>query len=714
VGRRRGHNCGETATGGLRVERERREGRAPTRNSPAGGVARVRNAWSLIPVFFLVCGGLLHALAQIGNHLGFVPDLTQDTLRVVSLCLVFTPALYALRKSLNRPIVRRLAISGVTFELFHLALDVADDSPLLNAFWFFDNSNAVHIVAQEASGAAAVTLLLGSLYYFVVSHQASESAYALERDRLKAQVNERLQAEAALQEEKRLTTAILDSLPGVVYFLDESAQLLRWNKNAEQVSGYASLEMARMKAQDFFVEEDREAVLESLKEVLARGYSSLEARLVYKNGTVAPYFFTGSNVRIGGKWYIIGTGTDISQRVSAEESLRRHSEALKQATDGVVIADLKGTIQFANPAWARMHGFEPRDFEGEHARVFHTPEQMANEVEPFAEVLRAKGSHSGQVGHVRRDGTVFQTWMSASLVRNDRGAPASIVSIARDITEERELEGQLRHAQKMEAIGTLAGGIAHNLRNNLGSVLGWIEIAESNPHDGDTLRTSLERATRSGRKAADHVKRLLTFSRATEGIREPVRVADVVAEGLQLLRGMLPSTITLRQTIDSDCGLVLADADQIHQILINLGTNALDVMREEGGVLTVALAETEVGPEQAGLFVNMKPGRHVRLEVSDTGAGMSQETLDQIFDPFFTTKEPGAGTGLGLSVVHGIVENLRGVIDVASGPGGGTVFTVFLPACPTGSMETLAKPVTPRDLADTIQRSVPSQSNRQS
>ncbi|MCP4644216.1 MAG: PAS domain S-box protein [bacterium] len=645
------------------------------------GISRVPRYPRWLPVLILL-GGILHAVTQAGNHLLLISDMHQEFLLVVSLALVFAPALYALRRSMTNTTIRYLAVSGVLCKVIHLSLDVADDLPAVNGYWLFNNANAVHIILQEAFGAAAVALLLSCLYYFVVSHQRSEALLAIERDLLRDEAAVRRNAEIAQQHEREFTSATLDSLPGILYLLDKHSRLIRWNRNAEVVLGYTGEELSRLSPTEFFTEDARGDVTQAIQTAFAEGSASLEAPMLSKTGTVRPYLLTGQRVTIGGEEFVLGTGLDIGKRVAAEETLRRHSEALEQAMDGIAIADLDGVLQFVNPAWAAMHGYSPKELEGLHLSVCHTKEQMEKEVLPFNEFLKQQESHSGEIGHLTRAGVEFRTWMSTSIVKDAKGRPVSMVGIARDITRERKLEAQVRHAQKMEAIGTLAGGIAHNLRNNLGAILGWIEIAAGSKADPERVSAALKRATRSGMQAADHVKRLLTFSRTMDGQRRPLRIGPVVEEGLQLLKGVLPSTIRLQHRIDVGDAYIQADPDQIHQVLINLGTNAIDAMKETGGTLSVTIEPAAVTAEQAAVYVGMSPGDHVRLNVRDTGHGMAPNVQDHVFDPFFTTKEPGSGTGLGMSVVHGIVEALEGVIEVNSAQGEGTSFTMFFPICP--------------------------------
>ena len=380
------------------------------------------------------------------------------------------------------------------------------------------------------------------------------------------------------------------------------------------------------------------------------------------------------------------------ERGRVQQTLHRQSLAIEQALDGIAIVDSEGIMEYSNLAWAEMHGYTQEELLGKHLRIFHTEEQMANEVVPFNEVLMKTGSNSGRIGHVTRDGKTFQTDMTSSVVKDIQGRVIGLIGRARDISKELELESELRHAQKMEAVGVLAGGIAHNLRNQLAAILGWIEIASDSRVLEPARRKCLERAANAGVRAGAHIEQLLKFSRKTRTEQKPIRPGMAVREGLELLRGLLSPTVEIQADVDDACACVMADPGEIQQVIIDLGTNAAHAMNMDGR-LTVALEEVDVTREETESSLNLKEGRYVRLTVGDTGHGMSSETLERVFEPFFTTKKPGEGTGLGLSVVYGIVRDCGGEVQVQSAVGQGSSFLVFLPIC-------TEEEVKPQDLKD--------------
>ena len=247
------------------------------------------------------------------------------------------------------------------------------------------------------------------------------------------------------------------------------------------------------------------------------------------------------------------------------------------------------------------------------------------------------------------------------------------------VNEKQKIELQLQQAQKMEAIGTLAGGIAHDFNNILTPILGYAEIAAMDLGEKHHLQPDIMEIISSANRAKDLIQQILTFSRETSLESVPLKVQLLIKETLKLLNHSIPSTIQIRTSVDSSCSAVKANPTQIHQIIMNLCTNAYHAMIDTGGILSISLTELEISSDDYKTQISLKPGIYLKLEVSDTGCGMSSELQDKIFDPYFTTKEKGKGTGLGLSIVHGIVQSLHGQITVYSEPQQGTCFRLYLP-----------------------------------
>jgi signal transduction histidine kinase/CheY-like chemotaxis protein len=287
---------------------------------------------------------------------------------------------------------------------------------------------------------------------------------------------------------------------------------------------------------------------------------------------------------------------------------------------------------------------------------------------------------------IRPDGGERTVFQHAVAVKGQKGRIDLIYGTIQDITEQKraakdkiKLESQLNQSNKMRAIGTLAGGIAHDFNNILSAILGYAQLAKLDIKDPEVIQKDITQIEKAAQRASLLVKQILTFSRQSEDTLHPMGLYLVVKEAMNLLRSSIPANIEMRQKIQSRAS-ILADPTKIHQVIMNLCTNAYHAMDDTGGMLTVELNETDISEKKSIPELNMNPGKYVRLIISDTGHGMDKETMEKIFDPFFTTKGVNQGTGLGLSVVDGIVKNHGGFMKVYSEVGSGTTFQIFWPA----------------------------------
>jgi PAS domain S-box-containing protein len=364
---------------------------------------------------------------------------------------------------------------------------------------------------------------------------------------------------------------------------------------------------------------------------------------------------------------------ELQERRRAEEQAARFVALIQASGEFIAMAGLDGRITFINDFGRRLLGLEPdHDLGALKLTDFHTDDGLKR-----APIIREKGRWQGpgQLRHFKT-GELIDTQVSSFLVRDADGQPVGYATVQHDMRETKELEAQLRQAQKMEAIGTLAGGIAHDFNNILGAIMGNVELARMELPREHAARVSLDEIGAAGRRAMALVRQILAFGRRQEAEKRVIRLADVVREAMSLLRSTLPSGVELRATLGDDAPNVLADPTQIHQVLVNLCTNAWHALHERAGRIEIALAGVALDAAAGGA----PAGRYARLRVIDDGQGMDAALLERIFDPFFTTKAPGEGTGLGLSVVHGIVKDHGGEIRVESTIGRGTTFEVLLPA----------------------------------
>jgi signal transduction histidine kinase/ActR/RegA family two-component response regulator len=293
-----------------------------------------------------------------------------------------------------------------------------------------------------------------------------------------------------------------------------------------------------------------------------------------------------------------------------------------------------------------------------------------------------------------KDGRLIDVSVTTSPIKDARGKVLGVSTMIRDITERRKMELKFHQTQKMESIGQLAGGIAHDFNNILSAIVGNIYLIKLDAADNPLVLENLANISDATRRATDLVNQILTFGRKGTQKRELIVLNDVVQEALKLLRSSLPATIRI-QTEFTESPRVLANATAIHQLIINLGTNAWHAMGDQGGVLKVEMAVMEGDVTFVKNHPDLHPGHYVQLSISDTGAGMDRTELDHIFEPFYTTKAVGAGTGLGLAVVHGIMKSHEGSISVYSRPGEGTTFHLYFPAIESAApaRQTKLKPI---------------------
>lgn len=389
-------------------------------------------------------------------------------------------------------------------------------------------------------------------------------------------------------------------------------------------------------------------------------------------------------------------------RRRADGQLRLIHTALEASPVGWMITNNEGIIEWVNAGFSTLTGYTANEVIGQNPRVLNSGLHAPEFFHEMWVTLQRGDIWSGEVQNRRKGGTVYREHMTIAPVRDPAGKITYFVAMKQDITEKKQLELQLLRAQRMEGIGMLAGGIAHDLNNVLSPILLSIELLRIRfPGDAaDSCINSIESAARRG---ASVVRQVLTFARGIEGERVPLRIKDVLHELISMIEETFPRSIEIRRSLPASLPLVLADATQLHQVLLNLAVNARDAM-PEGGLLTLQADHVSLGGTASPFAVAIKPGSYLRISVRDTGQGIPPELLDRIFEPFFTTKAPGKGTGLGLATAFGIVRSHGGFLDVKSTLGVGTVFEVFLPAVATPAQRAapVAKPAPPKGAGQTI------------
>ena len=484
------------------------------------------------------------------------------------------------------------------------------------------------------------------------------------------------------QSEDRYRTLVEDSFDGI--FVQKGPKIIFANSRLYEMLGYPPGELEGMDHwlvyhPDYQEITRRRAIDRIRSEEVTSQY---EVMLQKKDGASFLGEISARRVQLDGDPGIQVWIRDISGRRRSEEAQRRLAIAVEQAAEAIVITDIRGTIQYVNPAFEQIAGYSPDEVIGENPRILQSGEHDQAFYRKLWQTITNGKAWTGQFVNKKKDGTLYREDATISPVRDSSGKIVNYVAVKRDITHETQLQQQLLQAQKMEAIGTLAGGVAHDFNNLLQVVLGYSEILLKGKQEGDQDYAGIKKISQAGKRGADLVQSLLTLSRKVEPQLHPSNLNHEILQVQKLLSRTIPKTIKIDLHLSGDLELVQADPSQVGQILMNLGVNARDAM-PDGGTLTVETANIELDEDYCATHLEVKPGGYVVLSVSDSGHGMGKETLSHIFEPFFTTKEPGKGTGLGLATVYGIVKQHGGHILCYSEPGHGTTFKIYLPSIQT-------------------------------
>ncbi len=509
---------------------------------------------------------------------------------------------------------------------------------------------------------------------------------------LKRRLAERKQSEQSVFAEKERLLVTLQSIADGVITSDILGRAVLVNQAAEVLIGLNQEEAAGRLVSELF-----DIVHETSGE-------TSENPVEYVLRTGLPYQLTNSTVLIARnqtKKYIEQSAAPIRDRNEAvigvvlvvrdvtirkrhenmlRQSEEKHRTIIENMKEGYYEVDLAGNMVLFNDSMAGILNHSRENMAGMNYREY-VHESVREQVgKTFREVLTSrKPAQISGWKLLRKDGTPRSIEASISLVTNAAGEPSGFRGIVRDVTERNKLEEQLRQAAKMEAIGTLAGGIAHDFNNILYVIIGFTELSLEEAVQGGKLHLHLQHVLAAANRAKALVEQILTFSRRTDQQRQVIRISPILKETLKFLRASVPSTIEIREKIEACVETILADPTQVHQVLMNLCTNAAHAMRENGGVLEVCLDNQSWNGDRPDAGPQTEAAGYLRLSVSDTGHGMTPDVLERIFEPYFTTKDKGQGTGLGLSVVHGIVKSHGGYMEVQSEVGKGSCFQVYLP-----------------------------------
>jgi PAS domain S-box-containing protein len=481
--------------------------------------------------------------------------------------------------------------------------------------------------------------------------------------------------------EARLSAIIHSALSGVIT-VDEQQNIILFNPAAEQMFGYTEAEVLGRPLDQFIPQRYRAGHRNHIRkfgatEIAGRKMGQREGIFgMRRTGEEFPVEASISQVEFSGKQIYTVILRDVTEEKKAEDDLKQQASLLDLAS--VVVRDLENRIVLWSRGAEKLYGYAKEEALGRNAHQLLKTE-FPFPVELIEEILRSHGAWEGELHHRTRDEVSVYVASQWVMYRDARGQPTRILEVDADITARRKAEELQTRSQKLEALGTLAGGIAHDFNNILLAINGNVQLAMADVPVDHPAQQSLTEIHKAGTRASELVKRILGFSRPQEQKRHVVQLEPVIEEALKLTRATLPARIQFRTHFALDLPPSKVDAGQIHQVVVNLATNAAHAIGEKNGFIEVRLEAVNITADDAQANADLHEGRYLRLYVSDDGCGMDRATLNRIFDPFFTTKRQGEGTGLGLSVVHGIVASHNGAISVTSHPGEGTAFHIYFP-----------------------------------
>lgn len=499
---------------------------------------------------------------------------------------------------------------------------------------------------------------------------------------LEMQNEELRNAQTEIEESRSRYADLYDFAPvGYLTLSIKGGVILEANLTAADLLGVPRNSLIKLVFSQFVMPEFLDPYLDHKKRVSEMdGRHTCELKLKKKDGT--PFWALLDSIAVkdssGNLTRIRTVVSDIADRKATEEERLRLAAAVEQAGEAIVITDTQGLIVYVNPIFEQTSGYGKKELlNKDYFEIFAMDGTDKDLKERAQQAMRQGETFSGHTRRRREGGRSLELDISLFSIRDPSGAIINYIILEKDVTTEYMLQEHLRHRQKMEALGTLAGGIAHDFNNILNPIFINTELALLDVPE--PTRSSLKMALEAAHRGKELVKQIITFSRQKEQAQKLIKVGPLIREAIKFIRSSLPANIEIRDHIPVDTVPILADSAQIHQVIMNLCSNAAYAMREHGGVLAVTLGEVEVDSTLLARYPDLKPGLYLRLAVSDTGTGMEQEVKERAFDPFFTTKEQGEGAGMGLAVVHGIVKKHGGAVTVYSEVGKGSTFSIYFP-----------------------------------
>ncbi|MBN1102942.1 MAG: PAS domain S-box protein [Deltaproteobacteria bacterium] len=519
-------------------------------------------------------------------------------------------------------------------------------------------------------------------------------------------ITDRKFAEQSLKQEQAFLRHVIDTVPGIICVKMEDGRFALANRALAYAYGTTVADLEGKKDTDFSPTPEEAAAFrkDDLHVIRGRVTKTIpEEEITFADGTI--HWLSTTKIPLvlqdGTCSQLLAVAVDITERKQAEEALRnseaKYRELVQNANSIILRMDTEGNITFFNEFAQSFFGYSEEEILGRNVvgTIVPQTDSAGQDLEAMVRDigLRPERYETNENENMRQNGErVWVTWTNKGIRDADENV-VGILCIGNDITQRKSIEDQLRQAQKMEAIGTLAGGIAHDFNNILGGIIGYTELAmmDESPDPDNRRYQYLSRLLEAGNRAKDLIQQILKFSKRDSAAMSAFSITPVVKESVKLLRAILPKSIDLQQRIQADPDRIMGDPTQVHQVIMNLCTNAYHVMRGEGGVLSITLENARIESPRESMSLKVPPGDYIRLSVSDTGSGIAPQILERIFEPYFTTKKISEGTGLGLSVTLGIVKSHNGLIELTSRVGEGTRFDVYFPVTQTRSVEAASR-----------------------
>jgi PAS domain S-box-containing protein len=486
-----------------------------------------------------------------------------------------------------------------------------------------------------------------------------------------------------LRRNEEFLDKVVEHIPNMIFVKDaKTLRFVRVNRAGERLLGYSREELLGKNDYDFFPAKDADFFTAKDRQALDCGELVDIAEEIIHNRKNEERILHTQKIPIrdetGTPQYLLGISEDITVRKKVEESLRKLSQAIEQSPVSIVITDAAGTIEFVNTQFTQLTGYLQSEVLGRNPRILKSGETPPERYEELWKTIRSGGVWQGELRNRKKNGDLFWEHVTIAPLRNAEHVITHYIAVKEDITERKKLEAQLRQAQKMEAVGQLAGGVAHDFNNMLGVIIGHAELAMHRLSPGQPLYSSLKEICFAAGRSADLTRQLLAFARKQTIVPKVLDLNDTIEGMLKMLRRLIGEDIDLAWLPGARIWKLKMDPSQVDQILANLCVNARDAIKGVGKV-TIETANAVFDEAYCSQHPGSAPGHYVQLAVSDNGCGMDAKTLARIFEPFFTTKPLGEGTGLGLATVYGIVKQNNGFINVYSEPQKGATFKIYLP-----------------------------------